>query len=496
MKQYVAFARVSSREQEREGFSLDVQEDALKAYAERNGGEIVQFYRIAETASKHDERKTFQEMVRYVKKNASKLAGMLFYKVDRAARNLTDYVDLERLESEYNIPFISVSQPTESTPAGRMQRRMLASMASFYTEQQSLDVKEGLKRRVEGGLFVGLPPYGYRNIRRDKRGLIEVHPERAATVRRIFELYAYHQHTLESLSEQLYEEGFYYHDDKPRFPVSVLHRLLLHRAYIGEVPYKGQWYEGLHEPLIGRDTWDRVAVLLGQKIYRSHELTYAGEMIACGHCGQTITGERKIKKTKKGEREYVYYRCAKYNRQGHPRIRMKESDLDAQMVGHFERMRIDDEVVRNWITEQIRKSANLEEAESKDRIKEINRQISLLHSQQSRLINMRMLDEIDGDTFVSTKTELRDREAKLELQLSALKRVRHEVVDLAIKAFELSQSLSSRWFRADHAEKRRIMEIVCLNFLLDGVSLCPIWRKPFEIVSEGLLVSSSRAERI
>ena len=34
MKQFVALARVSSREQEREGFSLDVQEDALRAYAQ------------------------------------------------------------------------------------------------------------------------------------------------------------------------------------------------------------------------------------------------------------------------------------------------------------------------------------------------------------------------------------------------------------------------------------------------------------------------------
>ncbi|WP_442484440.1 zinc ribbon domain-containing protein [Aeoliella sp. SH292] len=259
---------------------------------------------------------------------------------------------------------------------------------------------------------------------------------------------------------------------------------------------KGHWYEGVHEPLVERDVWDRVAVLLGQKIYRSHELTYAGEMVTCGYCGQTITGERKIKKTKKGEREYVYYRCAKYNRPGHPRIRLKESDLDAQMVHHFERMRIDDDEVRTWVTDQLRKSNNLEETESKNRIKELNRQISLLHSQQSRLVNMRMLDEIDAETFASTKTELRDREAKLELQLASLKRARHEVADLAMKAFELSQSLSRRWFTADHAEKRRIMEIVCLNFLLDDVSLIPVWRKPFEILSEGLLISSSRAERI
>ncbi len=50
IKKFVALARVSSREQERKGFSLDVQVDALARYAARVGGEIVKLYRIAETA--------------------------------------------------------------------------------------------------------------------------------------------------------------------------------------------------------------------------------------------------------------------------------------------------------------------------------------------------------------------------------------------------------------------------------------------------------------
>ncbi len=144
MKKFLALARVSSREQEREGYSLDVQEDGLKRYAERQGGTIVKLFRIAETASKRDERTVFKELIVYAKGHATELAGILFYKVDRAARNLFDYVDLERLESDYGLSFISVTQPTENTPAGRMQRCKLANMASYYTEQQSLNVREGL----------------------------------------------------------------------------------------------------------------------------------------------------------------------------------------------------------------------------------------------------------------------------------------------------------------------------------------------------------------
>jgi len=188
MKRFIALARVSSREQEQEGFSLDIQETAFHKYVEKENGEIVRMYRIAETASKAEERTTFKELIQHGKDHASELDGILFYKVDRAARNLFDYVELERLESDYNLPFISVSQPTDNTPAGRMMRRTLANMAAFFTEQQSLDVREGIKRRVECGFPPNRAPYGYRNIRIEKRALIEIDPEHGPKVQRIFEL--------------------------------------------------------------------------------------------------------------------------------------------------------------------------------------------------------------------------------------------------------------------------------------------------------------------
>ena len=99
----------SSRGQEREGFSPDVQEDGFRNYADRVGGEIVRMFRIADTASKKDERMTFKELLAFAKDNAHRVHGLLFYKVDRAAQNLFDYVRLERLESDCGLQFISVS---------------------------------------------------------------------------------------------------------------------------------------------------------------------------------------------------------------------------------------------------------------------------------------------------------------------------------------------------------------------------------------------------
>ena len=496
MKRYVALARVSSREQEREGFSLAVQEDALKAYATREHGEIIKLFRIAETASKTDERKAFKELIAYAKANAEKLDALLFYKVDRAARNLFDYVELERLESDYGVPFISVSQPTENSPAGRMMRRTLANMASFYTEQQSLDVQEGLQRRVHEGWFIGKAPYGYKNIRINGRSVIQIDAAAAKTVRRIFHVFAYENVTLDDLMQRLKDEGLTYRPSYPYFARSKVHTMLRDRSYIGEVPYRNEWLKGNHEAIIERDTWNRVQTILGHKIYRQNELTYAGGLIVCGHCGHAITGEQVTKKTKAGENRHNYYRCTKYLSKDHPRIRLREVELDEQILKLLESIKIEDEAIREWFGMVLRSKTRDDQEKSKADKQDLFRQSTLIREQQDKLLNLRLLEEIDATIFAKKQRELRDREADIKLRIDAADRSHHEMVDLAVKVFELSQTLRDKWLTANYPEKRQILEILCLNYRLDDVSLYVEMRKPFDVLAKGLNSEKSRGDRI
>ncbi len=493
MKQFVALARVSSREQEREGFSLEVQEDALRRYALAAGGEILRLFKIAETASKSSERKTFKELIAFAKQNAAKLDGLLFYKIDRAARNLVDYVELEKIESEYNVPFISVSQHTDSNPAGRMMRRTLANMASFYTEQQSVDVREGHARRIQEGWFLGKAPYGYRNIRKDGRGLVEIDPAPADNVRRMFELFAFEPLTLDTLVDKMNAEGRKFRENMPLFPRSSVHNILLDRAYIGEIEYKGQWYPGKHEPLINRGTWNRVQALLGGKTYKAHQLTYAGGLVRCGHCGNLITGEQIIK-TQTGK-AYVYYRCTVSRLKNHPRHRVTEAQLDEQILSVFRSIQQPEEV-RTWFAEALRKWNANHRVGSQEHAILLQKELSQLRNQQDKLLNLRMADEIDADVFAAKGTELRDRMANVTLQIEVVDRDRGEQCDLAIKTFELSQALESKWLTAGFAEKRKLLEIVFSNFRLDGVSLCYEINKPFDVLAKGLSVPSDRGDKI
>lgn len=483
-RKYIGLARVSSREQEREGFSLDTQEQEIRRYVEKERGELVRIWRVAETATRSVERATFRELVDYAKAHAHELAGMVFAKIDRAARNLTDYVELERLESEYGIPFISVTQHFENTPTGRFGRRLTASSAAFFTEQMSVDIRKGQAKRAENGLPHGRPNYGYHLVRREGRNVLEPHPENAKKVQRMFQLYAYSNLSLDGVRQKLKEEGITFTEKQPKWHLGHLHTMLQNRFYIGEVKYNDQWFPGHHKPLIDRETWDRVQTMLGNKSQTVLNFTYGDGLIRCGHCGCAVLGEQIIKK--KSQKKYRYYRCSQYRRaEGHPQDRVTEADLDQQVLAMFERLRLEDPAVRELFAKTLRAKTLEDRQEAKAAVGEATRQLNLLTNQKDRLTDMRMAGEIDADEFLERKTRMRDEEARLQLQLDKTNKNREEVVDLALRTLELSQSLKNKWVQADFDVRAKLLRATCSNFTLVGVTLVPEMRKPFDVLAEG-----------
>lgn len=491
-KRFIALARVSTREQEQEGWSLETQEEAFHRYAADKGGTIVKLWKIAETATRYQQRRSFKEMLAYARAHAADLDGLLFYKFNRATRNIYDYVELERLESEHGLPFISLTERTENTPAGRMHRRMLANMASFFSEQLSVDVRVGRERRVQAGLFPGPVPFGYRNVRSaGGRRLVEVDPGNAAKVKRIFQLYAYERVTIEGLIDRLAAEGILYRRSTPRFNRTSLHHFLRDRSYLGEIRFQGQWHPGTHEPLVDRVTWERAQAILGDRVMHPQELVYAGSLIRCGHCGYFITGQCRRKQTKAGTAHYRYYFCSQRARPGHPHVNVKEEELDRQMLDHCQLLRIEDDAVLGWFHAALRAVTEDGQQALREQRAELERQRSVTAQQQDRLLNLRLDGEIDPATYAAKATELRDRAAILTVKIEALDRSRQDDLALAAATIELAQTLSDRLLEADFAAKRNFLEIFGSNYRLNDGTLYVERRKPFDILAEGPVLNLS-----
>jgi hypothetical protein len=116
--------------------------------------------------------------------------------------------------------------------------------------------------------------------------------------------------------------------------------------------------------------------------------------------------------------------------------------------------------------------------------------------QQNELLKLRLLGEIEIDLFSTKQTRLRDREAEIGSLIEASGRQYSQCAKVALKAFELSQNLIDQWLAADIAKKSMILDWLCLNCRLVGVSLDPTMRKPFDLLIEGLFIQSNRGNWI
>lgn len=183
----VIYTRVSSREQELEGFSLDAQSKLLREYAERNGLQIVQAFEDVETA-KTTGRKQFGEMIAFLQRNRRTCRTLLVEKTDRLYRNFKDAVTLEELDIE--IHFVKESQilSKDSKSQIKFMHDIRLAVARNYSENLREEVKKGMQEKASQGIYPGRPPFGYRNNEGTRS--IEIHPEKAAIAKRVFELYA------------------------------------------------------------------------------------------------------------------------------------------------------------------------------------------------------------------------------------------------------------------------------------------------------------------
>jgi site-specific DNA recombinase len=95
-RQAVIYARVSSKEQEKEGFSIGAQLKLLKEYSVTQGFRVAEEYVDVETA-KQTGRSAFGEMVSLLRRKASARI-LLVEKTDRLYRNLKDWVTVDEVD--------------------------------------------------------------------------------------------------------------------------------------------------------------------------------------------------------------------------------------------------------------------------------------------------------------------------------------------------------------------------------------------------------------
>lgn len=312
------YARVSTDEQSRSGYSLAAQDEKMRAFCSIHDWIVAGVYVEEGVSAKNLDRPKYKQMM----SEAQTGDVIVVYKLDRLTRSVRDLDDLLKEFENRGLSFSSVTENFETTSAtGRLMMRMIAEFAQWERETIAERSTFGKRKKLQMGEWGGgCVPFGYRGVpsQRVKNGrtLLDLVPdlERAHIVPMIFERYLAGQ-GIRSIAMWLNNELGVVSQYGKKFHNLTISRILTNPIYCGDV-HRGrrlkktavERVEGSHEALVSREIFERVQVTFKErKLEAPRQATGQYPLAGVARCG--VCGAR-IDAMMRGGRSIGYiYRC-------------------------------------------------------------------------------------------------------------------------------------------------------------------------------------------
>lgn len=378
---YVLYARKSTESDELQAMSIDSQIKEMLQLAEREKLLIVDIKRESHSAKASGQRPVFLEILEDLR--SGKYTGILTWAPDRLSRNAGDLGSLVDLMDQKKLVHIQTfTQKFTNDPSQKFLLMILCSQAKLENDNKSINVKRGLRAKVELGLWPAMPPTGYVSCSdRKKVGYLEPDPERSQTIREMFEKIGYDNWSAFKAYNWLTNEmNFRTVNNKP-LSKGNFYLLIKNSFYYGYFEYpvgSGQWYKGAHSPLISKELFDLVQKNISDykdTSPKNKEFAFT-KLIICGNCGSGITAEEKFKNLKDGSRSrHVYYKCTRVRNQA-CLTRINEQDLILKLKTIIDTIDLNKLALKEKIQKEVarfkRFQTRLLQSESKIILKEID----------------------------------------------------------------------------------------------------------------------------
>jgi DNA invertase Pin-like site-specific DNA recombinase len=179
---------------------------------------------------------------------------VVVYKVDRLTRSLADFAKLVELFDEHHVSFVSVTQSFNTTSS--MGRLTLNVLLSFAQFEREV-ISERVRDKIAASKRRGLWMGGTVPLgyRNENKRLV-VEDSDAGLLRRIFQLYL-DLGSVGALVKALDAEGVRTRKGH-RFGVGATAQILSNRTYLGEIVWKGEVHKAEHEPIVDAEMFAKV----------------------------------------------------------------------------------------------------------------------------------------------------------------------------------------------------------------------------------------------
>lgn len=471
MTDCVIYTRVSSKEQE-DGYSLDVQLELLRKYANDNSWKIVHEYCEVESA-KAPGRPKFDRMLDYL--NAKPETLLLVEKTDRLVRNLKDYTTLDDLKITVHFVKEGTTFGPGAKSGDRFMQTVKVAVATQYSENLSEEVKKGMNKRALSGKWNGTKPYGYRTNPETK--ILEVVPEEAEAIKWLFEAYASGDYSLRQLCKEFRAKGFPWRYKKPIY-TSLAHNFLNNQFYIGVIKWGEIVAKGEHEPIIETRLWDKVQKAIHRRSRpksSKHEFAYRG-MIRCGHCGCLMTGS-----INKG---HFYYKCSNARGKCNGNKYVREDKLTGIFGQQLHEITLSD-TDRELMLSAI-KDSKRSDIEDRDKEKaRVQKDATRLQTIIDNAYDNYLAGDVDKVTWERAHHRHTEKLSQIQVRIQQLDTGETCIYERAERLINRAVSASSEFESGDPAKKARMLKAIVSNATLTSGNLHHTYKKPFDIIAEG-----------
>jgi len=255
----VLYARVSTEDQAKEGYSLSAQEERLRAYCMAKEWRIVNVYVDDGYSGRSDDRPAYQRMMNEMEK----WDILVVMKMDRIHRNSKNFTTMMEVLKENEKDFTSMQESFDTTTAmGRFVMDIIQRIAQLESEQIGERVYVGmLQKAKEGSGHLGFNiPFGFTI----DDGEITIVPGEAAAIRTMYEMYL-DGNPLSEICERLQEESILTKKGLKHWEKKTVSRILSNPMNCGYLHWEGIIYKGEFEGIIGPEKFNKVQGLMKRK---------------------------------------------------------------------------------------------------------------------------------------------------------------------------------------------------------------------------------------
>jgi site-specific DNA recombinase len=438
MSQTLAYVRVSTEDQVE--FSPDAQEKRCRDLARLRDLGPVTVLSDEGWSGKNLERPAMTELLRLVE--CGKVDHLLVWRWDRLSRDQGDFARLVKLFSEQGVMVHSVNEGDLdlSSASGKMQIGVTGVFAQYYRDQIVENTKMGQRQAAERGRWQNHAPTGYDMV----NGQLLAN-EMAPLVQRIFALRAQGA----SYPEIASEVGIKY---------STVRSICLNRAYLGQVKYSGEWYPGIHAPLVNEGQFN--AAQRGHTKGQRRSKDLLSGKVRCGLCGR-VAGVHY------NDRNQAIYRC-RHRGTGCGQSGRSANGLHrAAVLGMKE---LANDVDLQWA---IRHQLTSHKRVASPKGPSVSSVIASLKKKERKLLDLYYADQIEPDTFAGEHHRIVAQMKTLQKEADDFERdekIRDQAVTKFDQVAELLANLDLErlWNAASLAEQRTLVED-----LVDSVCIYP-----------------------